>query len=162
MYTYMHHICTTVPLIHTCTTHMYHCNTYTCMHYQTYMDVCTMYTYMHHTYVPLYHLYINAPQNTTKKIRVYLVGLPSVLCEKPNAKGRSVLNQLFLMISGAFHVLFMKSVALFTKSAACCEKCNTSRKVVLFMKSTMLFTKSIALFMKSTAFYCKLLGYHQV
>ena len=34
--------------------------------------------------------------------------------KKPDPKGRSVLNQLFLMISGAFH---MKSATLFTKSA---------------------------------------------
>ena len=35
--------------------------------------------------------------------------------KKPDPKGRSVLNQLFLMISGAFH---MKSATLFMKSTA--------------------------------------------
>ena len=148
----MHHICTTVTLIHTCTTHtyvwvyaqcthicttyvpLYHLqihaphicttvtlihaltNIYGCMHHvhthAPHMYHCTTYTCI--THVPLYHLYIHAPQNTTKKkIRVYLVGLPSVLCKRPNAKGRSVLNRLFLMISGAFHVLFTKSANTF-------------------------------------------------
>ena len=48
-----------------------------------------------------------------------LVGLTSVLCERPDPKGRCVLNQLFLMISGAFH---MKSAMLFMKSATFHEK----------------------------------------
>ena len=45
---------------------------------------------------------------------IHLVGLTSVLCERPDPKGRSVLNQLFLMISGAFH---MKSTTFHEK---CC------------------------------------------
>ena len=50
-------------------------------------------------------------------------GLPSVLYETPGLNERSVLNQLFLMILGAFH---MKSTMLFTKSAAFHEKCRIS------------------------------------
>ena len=48
---------------------------------------------------------------------------------KPDPKGRCVLNQLFSMISGAFH---MKSAILFTKSAAFHEKHCFSWKVPLF------------------------------
>ena len=49
---------------------------------------CTIYTYMHH-HIP------------TKMI--YLVGLPSVLYERPGQNKRSLLNQLFLLFfSGVF------------------------------------------------------------
>ena len=34
---------------------------------------------------------------------IYLVGLPLVLYERPGQNERSVLNQLFLLFSGAFH-----------------------------------------------------------
>ena len=53
--------------------------------------------------------------------------------KKPDPKGRSVLNQLFLMISGAFH---MKSTMLFMKSTTFHEKHRFSKwNVPLFMKS---------------------------
>ena len=48
---------------------------------------------------------------------------------KPDPKGRCVLNQLFLMISGAFH---MKSTMLFMKSATFHEKHHFSWKAPLF------------------------------
>ena len=55
---------------------------------------------------------------------IYLVGLPSVLYERPGQNERPVLNQMFLLffrcfsvLSCAFHVLFMKSTTFHTKSA---------------------------------------------
>ena len=49
---------------------------------------CTIYTYHHH--IP-------------PKYKIYLVGLPSVLYERPGQNERSVLNQLFLLLFSAFH-----------------------------------------------------------
>ena len=67
---------------------------------------CTIYTYMHH-HIP------------TKMI--YLVGLPSVLYERPGQNERPVLNQMFLLFYSCFfsplHVLFIKSTTFHTKSA---------------------------------------------
>ena len=55
---------------------------------------------------------------------IYLVGLPSVLYERPCQNERSVLNQLvFFFSSGAFHVLFMKSAPLFMKTKPCQYVC---------------------------------------
>ena len=45
---------------------------------------CTIYTYMHHQIPPKY--------------KIYLVGPPSVLYERPGQNERSVLNQLFLLL----------------------------------------------------------------
>ena len=89
-------------------------------------------------------------------------GLPSVLYETPGLNERSVLNQLFLMISGAFH---MKSAMLFTKSATFHEKHCSSWKVLHFMKSTAFhmkcgafhemwcFSWNVALFVKSIVLF---------
>ena len=64
---------------------------------------CTIYTYMHHQIPPKY--------------KIYLVGLPSVLYERPGQNERSVLNQLFLLFFRcAFHVLFIQKVPLFMKT----------------------------------------------
>ena len=60
---------------------------------------CIIYTYMQH----MHH-------QIPPKYKIYLVGLPSVLYERPSQNERSVLNQLFLLLfRSAFHVLFMKS-----------------------------------------------------
>ena len=59
----------------------------------------------------------------SQKAALFTNGLPSVLYETPGLNERSVLNQLFLMISGAFH---MKSAMLFMKSTAFHEKCHFS------------------------------------
>ena len=63
---------------------------------------CTIYTYMHH----MHH-------QIPPKYKIYVVGLPSVLYERPGQNERSVLKQLFLLLfkcfSSAFHVLFMKT-----------------------------------------------------
>ena len=62
--------------------------------------------------VYMYHLHIHAP-HAPRKYKIYLVGLPSVLYERPSQNERSVLNQLFLLLFqvlfSVFHVLFMKS-----------------------------------------------------
>ena len=54
---------------------------------------------------------------------IYLVGLPSVLYERPDQNERSMLNHCFCCFSGAFHsfscafhVLFMKGTTFHTKS----------------------------------------------
>ena len=63
---------------------------------------CTINTYMHH----MHH-------QISPKSKIYLVGLPSVLYEKPSQNERSVLNKLFFVafqvLFSAFHVLLMKS-----------------------------------------------------
>ena len=88
----------------------------------------------------------------TWKAVLFTNGLPSVLYKTPGLNERSVLNQLFLMISGAFH---MKSTMLFTKSTAFHEKRHFSRKAPLFMKSAAFHEKRNAFHMKSTAFHEK-------
>ena len=89
----------------------------------TYM--CTIYTYMHHqTHV---HHQIDLPP----KYKIYLVGLPSVLYEKPGPNERSVLNQLFLVLF-IFQVktamLFMKTTAFHENHNALHENCYFSWK----------------------------------
>ena len=69
----------------------------------------------------------------SRKAALFTNGLPSVLYETPGLNERSVLNQLFLMISGAFH-----------------------------MKSATFHEKHNAFHMKSTAFHFELLGDDQV
>ena len=54
---------------------------------------CIIYTYMHHQIPPKY--------------KIYLVGLPFVLYERPSQNERSVLNQLFLLLFRCFSVFFM-------------------------------------------------------
>ena len=66
---------------------------------------CTIYTYMHHQIPPKY--------------KIYLVGLPSVLYERPGQNERSVLNQLFLLLFRCFSwkvPLFIQKVPLFMKT----------------------------------------------
>ena len=52
---------------------------------------CTIYTYIHH----IHH-------QIPPKYKIYLVGLPSVLYKTPGQNKRSVLNQLFLLLSMCF------------------------------------------------------------
>ena len=62
--------------------------------------------------VYMHHLHIHAPHAPwiTTKYKIYLVDLPSVLYERSGQNETSVLNQLFLWLSGAFHVLLMKAL----------------------------------------------------
>ena len=57
---------------------------------QNQVNMCV---YMHHLHIHAPH----APPNTIK-IKIYLVGLPSVLYEGAGQNERSVLNQLFLLL----------------------------------------------------------------
>ena len=63
---------------------------------------------------------------------IYLVGLPSVLYERPGQNERSVLNQLFLLFFMCFSVLFMKSTTFHTKSATFHEKKNRTRSICVY------------------------------
>ena len=63
---------------------------------------CTIYTYMHHQIPPKY--------------KIYLVGLPSVLYERPGQNETSVLNQLFLLLFRCFSCAFHEKVPLFMKT----------------------------------------------
>ena len=139
--------------------HEYTCTTYTYIHHQTHVHyihdhTCTIYKYIHHMYHqkhtwPYMHHQTHVHHQIPPKYKIYPVGLPSVLYEKPGPNERSVLNQLFL-------VLF---IVLFTFQ-------------VLFTKTAMLFTTTRMLFMKTATFhenhnsfhikFCELLGYHQV
>ena len=67
-------------------------------------------------------LFIHFSYQTPPKIKIYLVGLPSALYERPGQNERSVLNQLFLLLFWWFH---MKS----TFSGAFYEKRHFSQKV---------------------------------
>ena len=70
--------------------------------------ICTIYTHIHH----MHH-------QIPPKYKRYLVGLPSVLYERPSQNKRPVLNQLFLLIFSAFHL----------------ESAGLIQKVPLFMKT---------------------------
>ena len=66
--------------------------------------------------VYMHHIHIHAPPNThvhhqiPPKYKIYIVGLHSVLYEIPGQNETSVLNQLFLLLFSAFHVLCTKSM----------------------------------------------------
>ena len=106
---------------------MYAPYTHTCTTKHTFVHICTIYTQMHHRQTCAPH----APPNTCvhhqtpPKYKIYLVGLRSELYERPGQNERSVLRcfccfscafhfQVFFMCfshSGAFHVIFIKSIA---------------------------------------------------
>ena len=71
---------------------------------KTYISNVSKYTYMHHMYtcVPHASLKTYVHHQQLPKIKIYLVGLPSALCERPGQNGRSVLNQLFLLLFRCF------------------------------------------------------------
>ena len=79
---------------------------------------CTIYTYMCTT---TYH------QNM-----IYLVGLPSVLYERPGQNERSVLNQLFLLFFRCFSVLFMKSAPLVIHKVPLFMKTNKTMSICVY------------------------------
>ena len=82
----------------------------------------TIYTYMHH----------HIPKNK----KIYLVGLPSVLYERPGQNERSVLNQgvfvVYQVLFIPFHVIFMKSTTFHAKSATFYEKKNWTRSICVY------------------------------
>ena len=80
-----------------------------------YVYTCTIYTYMH----PLHH-------QIPPKCKIYLVGLPSVLYERPDQNEISVLNQLFLLFLRFFSVVFICFSCTFH------EKCSFSYKKCYF------------------------------
>ena len=83
---------------------------------------CTIYTYMHH-HIP-----------KTKNM-IYLVGLPSVLYERPGQNERSVLNQLFLLFFRCFSVLFMYfswKAPLFIQKVPLFMKTNKTRSICVY------------------------------
>ena len=89
------------------------------------------------------HIYIHAPHvhhQIPPKYKIYPVGLPSVLYERPGQNERSVLNQLFLLL---FRCFSWKARVLFTKSATFHEKhrCFSWKVQVLFMKSAAFHEK---------------------
>ena len=57
--------------------------------------------------VYMYHLYLHTCTTTYQQKMIYLVGLPSVLYERPGQNERPVLNQMFLLFFRCFSVLFM-------------------------------------------------------
>ena len=80
---------------------------------------CTIYTYMHH--------HIPKPP----KYKIYLVGLPSVLYERPGQNERSVLNQLFLLLFRCFSCAFQK-VPLFIQKVPLFMKTNKTRSICVY------------------------------
>ena len=89
--------------------------------------------------VYMYHLHIHAP-HAPWKYKIYLVGLPSVLYERPSQNERSVLNQQFLLLFRCFSVVFM----------------YFSWKVLLFIKTNK--TRSICVY-TCTIYTCM---HHQI
>ena len=87
---------------------------------------------LHMTHVPFTHTC------TTKyhQNMIYLVGLPSVLYERPGQNERSVLNQLFLLffqvLFNAFHVLFLKSAPLFIQKVPLFIKTNKTMSICVY------------------------------
>ena len=88
----------------------------------------TIYTYMHHKHTCAPHASLNTHvhHQTPPKIKIYLVGLPSALYDRPGQNERSVLNQLFLLLLRCFSWKAHEKCTLFTKSA------HFSRKALLF------------------------------
>ena len=64
---------------------------------------------------------------------IYLVGLLSVLYERPGQNERSVLNKVFLLFFGCFPVLFMKSTTFHTKSATFHENKQNHVNMCVYM-----------------------------
>ena len=85
-----------------------------------------MCVYMHHLHIHALH----APLITTK-YKIYLVDLPSVLYERSGQNETSVLNQLFLWLSGAFHVLLMKA-PLFIQEVPVFMKTFKTRSICVY------------------------------
>ena len=77
---------------------------------------CTVYKYM-------YHMHHQVPL----KYNIYLVGLPSVLYERPCQNKRFVLNQLFLLLFRCFSCAFNKKCHFSYKSTSFHE--NTQNQV---------------------------------
>ena len=78
-----------------------------------------------HTCTTKYH------QNT----KIYLVGLPSVLYERPGQNERSVLNQLFLLFFMCFSVLFMYfswKASLFIQRVPTFMRKNRTRSICVY------------------------------
>ena len=63
---------------------------------------------------------------------IYLVGLPSVLYERPGQNERSVLNQQFLLFFWCFSVLFMKSAPLFIQKVPLFMKTNKTMSICVY------------------------------
>ena len=88
------------------------------------MYICTIYTYMHH-HIP------------TKMI--YLVGLPSVLYERPGQNVKPVLNQMFLLFFRCFSVLFVCfswKMPLFIQKVPLFMKKNKTRSMCMYTYTT--------------------------
>ena len=86
---------------------------------------CTIYTYMHHL-----------PHQIPPKCKIYLVGLPSVLYERPDQNEISVLNQLFLLFFRFFSVVFMCfswKVQLFIQKVPLFMKTNKTSSMCVYM-----------------------------
>ena len=90
---------------------------------QNQVNMCV---YMHHLHIHALH----APLITTK-YKIYLVDLPSVLYERSGQNETSVLNQLFLWLSGAFHVLLMKA-PLFIQEVPVFMKTFKTRSICVY------------------------------
>ena len=69
---------------------------------------------------------------TTYKKKIYLVGLPSVLYERPGQNERSVLNKVFLLFFRCFSVLFMKSAPLFIQKVPLFMKTNKTMSICVY------------------------------
>ena len=112
------------------------------------VHTCTIYTYMYHQIPP--------------KCKIFLVGFPSVLYERPGHNERSVLNHLFLL-------LFSEKCNTFQWKAHFHEKHFSVKSASIFsekhtfMKSTVLFMKSAVLNLhdeKCSAFHEKHSAFH--
>ena len=146
------HLCTTkhiwiyAPCTHTCTTHTPHAPPNTCV------NLCNMYIHALQTHTcTTKHVHHQIPP----KMRIYLVGLPSVLYERPDPNEISVLNQLFVVI---FSVLFTFQVQKCTFHEKCTcfsyEKCRcfSQKAHALHMKSTGAFDEKHTFHKKHTLF----------
>ena len=66
---------------------------------------------------------------------IYLVGLPSVLYERPGQNERSVLNKVFLLFFRCFSVLFMyfsRKASLFIQKVPLFMKTNKTRSICVY------------------------------
>ena len=90
-------------------------------------------------YVCIHVLFTHTCTTTYQQKMIFLVGLPSVLYERPGQNETSVLNQMFLLFFRCFSVLFMCfswKAPLFIQKVPLFMKTNKIRSICVYTYTT--------------------------